>query len=562
MKLATPNHIAPNTRTKVLGITITLALATFSTGCTTTQGGGSNIFKETFASNDPCLNNARNIGIVGGAVAGAVLEKVLFAKGKKGVPVAGIAIGAALGGFIGADMDRRRCELSKVAKANNLDVVMAPIKAGTYKPTDESGAGKKPDDAIGLSLTVIDRGAQFETGKAIPSEKAKKAFAAIADQYHSQDANKDLAAKRNKRMRILLVGHTDDVGSSEANATLSEQRAKAIATIFAEQGFDKAQIFFQGAGEVFPIADNRSEQGRGLNRRVEVVDLSDDAAFAAFLDSRRPNLAFYRPVDPSAQTLTRSPDGVSSAPTKKIVASSNQKSTKTSPSVPSKIVATSEPIAPASVPSARPSVPSAPSTAVAKKVASPLDDMDLGGAPVNGDFRTADIGKTARASSFSLISSAYASDDAPVGNCAQDRPRISHGVKSLSTGEIYKTSDYLPGTATASWGQNVNGHYIGMANVAVLRDGGQPSGRPRFFAYKNYVKGSGAKPDYAAQPDVNAYQGEKALLYRVFLNTGPLQCIDMVIPNRTPSKAPDSTIVYSRNNALYQVAYSPQLIRN
>lgn len=535
---------APPSRSNLVFLSLSVALAMFSTGCATTQGdaGGSNLIKETFASDDPCSSNARNIGIAAGAVLGGILESALR-KNDKGVPLAGMLIGATLGGFIGHDMDRRRCDLAKVAKANHLEVVMAEIKPASA-PSGSSTTG--PDtkaESVGMSFTVIDRGIQFETGSAEPSEAAKKAFSQIAEQYRVRPSGSDteVADRRNAQMRILLVGHTDDTGSSELNADLSEKRAKAIANIFAQHGFTRAQIFYQGAGEVFPIGDNRTDEGRARNRRVEIVDLSNEAAFTSFLESRKPNLAFYRPdsTKAAAQAAVTQGETKDRASDKKGTSPSG----KNKPAAPVPDHSTTASVLPTQVPSVR----------------SPLDNIDLGGSPANGKFYVPDIGKIARANAFSIVSSAYASDDAPIGSCAEDRPRVSRGVKSLNTGAIYKTSEYLPGTATASWGDTVNGHYIGMSNVAVLRDGGQPASRPTFSIWKNYVKG--ARPDYVTTPEVNAYQGDKALLYRAFFTDGPLRCLDMVIPNRAPSTAPDSNIVYARNNALHQVTYSPRILR-
>lgn len=557
--------------TKMLNLSIAVALATFSTGCVTTQGGGGNVLKETFASDDPCSNNARNIGVLAGAIGGAVLQKAIGGKNSKGVPLAGMALGATLGGFIGADMDRRRCELSKVVKANNLEVVMSDIKS-IDTPVPSSNLGQKKADSLGMSFTVIDRGTQFDTGSAVPSAAARKAFGEIADKYHIRATNENatvVANTRSANMRILLVGHTDDTGSSQLNADLSEARAKAIASIFAEHGFTRPQIFFQGAGEVFPIADNRTEEGRAKNRRVEIVDLGDDAAFTAFLESRKPNVAFYRPAPPKTVTSVASaPTKASSSPAKVTTAPSGKKNASiASPSKPASTVVSinggpSPAITTAPTSSSDGSGYGASVSKVATKAApSPLDNIDFGGSPANGQFHAADIGKTARNKSFQIISSAYASDEAPVGSCAEDRPRVSHGVKSLASGQVYKTSEYLPGTADATWGDTINGHYLGISGVAVLRDGGQPAGRPTIKVWKNYTKGSTAKPDYVATPEVNAYQGDKALLYRVFMAEGPVRCLDMVIPNQAPNTAPGSTLVYNYNKTLYQATYSPRILR-
>ena len=81
----------------------------------------------------------------------------------------------------------------------------------------------------------------------------------------------------NPSARIVLVGHTDAVGSLEANTSLSRQRASSVAErLVASFTADAAQIQSAGAGYLSPIASNLTPEGRATNRRVEVVLLSLD----------------------------------------------------------------------------------------------------------------------------------------------------------------------------------------------------------------------------------------------------------------------------------------------
>lgn len=547
--------------------TVAIACALFTTSCAIGPNGQAQNFeqtlKSTFASDDPCSSNARNIGILSGAIVGALLSKNL-GDGKTESLAVGAGLGALVGGLIGVDMDRRRCELSKVAKEHNLDIQMTDITLSSpaQAPTDtaglivrntgtnapvEQGTPKKPE-TVGMSFTVFDHGNQFAAGSATPSVDAQKAFAGVADKYAASPTSKEAGAvqaakERTRRMRILLIGHTDDTGSSKVNADLSEERARAIARIFSQRGFDAEQIYYQGAGEVFPIADNRTEDGRAQNRRVEIVDLSDDAAFQAFLASRRPNVAHYRPESP-ASVGTQITTNIATRKTNK----TNEVTTAVSePAVTSVANASSKTI-----------VPIKPETTVSTL---PWGSLDFGGKSVNAQYKTVDIGKPARANAFSIISNAYAADAAPLGSCATDRPRISNRVKSLGSGQILKTSDYLPGTASSSWAGKVNGHLVGLTSVAVLRDGGQPASSPTVFIWKNWVDGSKASPVLKTTGNVNTYQGDKALLYRVFPAEGPVRCLDIVIPNGAPGTAPTSTFVYEYAMAMYQADYSPTISR-
>lgn len=74
--------------------------------------------------------------------------------------------------------------------------------------------------------------------------------------------------KENPRMKVLLEGHTDDVGSAAANQKLSENRAKAVYDYLLKNGVDAVRLQYKGYGESKPIADNTTEDGRAQNRRT------------------------------------------------------------------------------------------------------------------------------------------------------------------------------------------------------------------------------------------------------------------------------------------------------
>lgn len=564
-------------KTSLTKASIAIGCALMTASCATgpdgkPQGPGQ-VLKDTFASDDPCSNNARNIGMVAGAIAGGVIAKKTGSS-KAGVAL-GVGIGALLGGFIGADMDRRRCELAKVAKLHNLDIAMSDIKMappdaplppsalqqsnGPAPQAAQPAAADQKPQIVGMSFTVFDHGDQFATGSAAPSQNAQQAFADVADKYQSIadgfDPNSAQTAKeRNHKIRILLIGHTDDTGSSRLNADLSEQRAKAVARIFAQHGFDASQIFYQGAGEVYPIADNSTEEGRARNRRVEIVDLSDEANFQAFLASRHPNVANYRPAEESP--TAQSPAAPTVRASKPAPASAGSPGANT-PSAIANAQGAAKPAASAAKPGS-----SGKSAAKSTAANSTLDGIDFGGRPLEVQDQSVNIGKPLRTSHFSLISSAYAADDVmQITNCAKDRPRISNQVKSLSSGQEIKTADFMPGAAKTSWGGKANGHLVGVTDVAVLRDGGQPASRPTLFVWKNWVEGSKARPDLKTSADTNTYLGDQAMLYRVFPESGPVRCIDVRIANGAPNTAPSSTIVYRRSSVLYQAEYSPTIAR-
>jgi outer membrane protein OmpA-like peptidoglycan-associated protein len=73
----------------------------------------------------------------------------------------------------------------------------------------------------------------------------------------------------NPFMEITIVGHTDNVGNTDANQTLSANRAKAVVDYLISKGIDTNRFQQFGFGETKPIATNDNEEGKSLNRRVE-----------------------------------------------------------------------------------------------------------------------------------------------------------------------------------------------------------------------------------------------------------------------------------------------------
>lgn len=70
---------------------------------------------------------------------------------------------------------------------------------------------------------------------------------------------------------VLVVGHTDATGSDEYNQALSERRSNSAAAVLIDNGVAPARVTMQGLGELEPIADNATAEGRQANRRVEVA---------------------------------------------------------------------------------------------------------------------------------------------------------------------------------------------------------------------------------------------------------------------------------------------------
>jgi len=108
---------------------------------------------------------------------------------------------------------------------------------------------------------VIVNGILFDTGKADVKPESDPALQEVAKML-----------KGNPALKVYVVGHTDNVGGLAANIDLSKRRAAAVvASLTTKYGIPAAQLQPYGDGPYAPVASNDAEDGRALNRRVELV---------------------------------------------------------------------------------------------------------------------------------------------------------------------------------------------------------------------------------------------------------------------------------------------------
>ena len=100
----------------------------------------------------------------------------------------------------------------------------------------------------------------FETGKSTVRPDSKKIIDELAAML-----------KANPALKISIEGHTDNVGTPAANKVLSEARASAVMSALVSAGIDALRMSSKGWGQEKPKADNKTEEGRAKNRRVEIV---------------------------------------------------------------------------------------------------------------------------------------------------------------------------------------------------------------------------------------------------------------------------------------------------
>ena len=116
-------------------------------------------------------------------------------------------------------------------------------------------------DALAAKGRWVTQGILFATGKADVQPESRPVLKEIAK-----------TLKEHADLKILIEGHTDNVGSPASNLTLSDARAAAVkTTLVADFGVDGSRITTKGLGDTKPSVPNATAAGRAQNRRVEVV---------------------------------------------------------------------------------------------------------------------------------------------------------------------------------------------------------------------------------------------------------------------------------------------------
>lgn len=543
------NNHARNCRLPAAKTIVLLLTGLLASGCVT-QGDKRNPVAETFASDDPCSNNARNIGILAGGLLGAVIGNQV--KHSTTSRVLGAGLGATIGGLIGADIDRQRCELAKISKKHDIRIETTSVDLDGK----EVAVGDKSANTAGISVRLPEPGrdgGHFATGSDQLTPKAKRYFAEIADTFNPRKVAVSMADPQARTQylqqatnrKLFLVGHTDDTGTSNFNAELSERRARAVAQHLAAQGIGPGQIYYQGAGEMYPISDNNTESGRATNRRVELLEVADEKVFRNYLARRTANPTLFRPATPTTlQVASAPPANRPTEPQKR-------------PQVVAPVVAVATVKAP---PPARPNTDMG-ATPAAGKTPPANSGIDFGGKPYQESDARVDAGKLVDNAGFSLFRKAHADEPAVVASCRFDRPRHAGEIKALSDGHTFKTTEKLPGLYGRTWRDMVGGHLVVVNQLSILRDGGQATNLPEVKIYKDYDAGKpGTKPSLVATPQINVYQGANGTLVRSFFEgEGGLRCMDLLAPNTAPFVAKDGRLIYARASSDYVANFAPRM---
>lgn len=190
---------------------------------------------ETKASNTA---NYALLGAVGGAIVGHLSSRDQERRDQLRARLIGAGVGAIAGAAVGSYMDEQERELRKKLRDSQVGVIRSGETIILNMPNNISfnvnQATLKPDFFDILESVAI-------------------------------------IAKRYPNTIIEIAGHTDNTGAESYNQNLSERRANSVSAYLQGLRLDPRRLSTLGFGENRPIADNSTQQGRALNRRVELT---------------------------------------------------------------------------------------------------------------------------------------------------------------------------------------------------------------------------------------------------------------------------------------------------
>lgn len=176
------------------------------------------------------------IGAAAGAVAGAISGD--DSRERKKRALIGAGVGAIAGGSIGYYMDVQEAKLRKRLEGTGVSVTR---------------------DGNNIILNM-----PGNVTFAVDSAEIRPDFHDVLDSV-------GLVLEEYQKTLVEVAGHTDSTGSAEYNQSLSERRATSVANYLRGQGIRQDRFLVIGHGESRPVAGNDTEQGRQLNRRVELT---------------------------------------------------------------------------------------------------------------------------------------------------------------------------------------------------------------------------------------------------------------------------------------------------
>ncbi len=175
------------------------------------------------------------IGAAAGAAIG-ILTGDSASERRKGA-VIGAAVGGIAGAAIGSNLDKQAAELNRDL-SDAVDVVNTGSELVVTMPQD----------------ILFD----FNSTALRPDLRADLAVLATSLNNYPETT-------------VDVIGHTDNIGDAAYNQDLSARRAKSVTRVLSANGVAEYRLRAIGRGELEPVATNQTEEGRALNRRVEII---------------------------------------------------------------------------------------------------------------------------------------------------------------------------------------------------------------------------------------------------------------------------------------------------
>lgn len=203
--------------------------------------------------------SGREKGALAGGAAGAGLGAIVgHSVGSTGAGIAiGSAFGALVGGIAGNEVDNQHDQLDQRERQLNQQEQELEENRRLIEALKARGADVR-NTKRGIVVNLPDVLFEFDSARLTP--EARRTAHEIAE----------VVATVPGRL-ISVEGHTDSTGTLEYNQRLSQDRARSTADELVAEGVSRRQIHTRGFGETQPIASNKTEAGRGRNRRVEVI---------------------------------------------------------------------------------------------------------------------------------------------------------------------------------------------------------------------------------------------------------------------------------------------------
>lgn len=175
---------------------------------------------------------------IGAGVGAAVGAGIGAIAGKRKATLIGLGVGTLAGAAVGGYMDAQEAKLRRQLRSTGVSVT-------------------RSGDAIILNMPS---NVTFDVGRS----DVRGEFVGVLDSVA-------LVLKEYKKTYVDVAGHTDSTGAEDYNLNLSVQRAQSVANHLTNRGVIQERFVIRGFGETQPIASNATENGRALNRRVEII---------------------------------------------------------------------------------------------------------------------------------------------------------------------------------------------------------------------------------------------------------------------------------------------------